>query len=79
MVHVLQSELGMHFSMLMGLEETPEALMVHFRWKRLSNSEDSLQPLSNIYADAHQMVERLLKRKNTPPALVRKARAALAP
>lgn len=79
MAHVLQSELGVPVARLMGLGETSVGLVVRFRWKDLSDSEESLEPLSNVFADVPHMVEHYLKRKNTPPTFGGKARAALAP
>lgn len=78
MAPVLHSYLGMPVSHLMGLEETPEGLIVTVRWKGLSNSEDSLERLANFYSYFPQIFERFLRRKKTPPSLVHKARAALA-
>ena len=78
MSHVLHSEIGMSVSRLMGLQEDPDGLKVIVRWKGLSNSEDSAEPLKNVYEDVPKMVKRLLLRKSIPVHLVNKARAALA-
>ena len=77
MEHVLQSEIGMPVARLMGLEDSRNGLKVLVRWKGLDNSEDSLEPLQNVFEDVPTMVKRLLQRKNLSPDLVRKAKAFL--
>lgn len=75
--HVLQSETGMVVARLMGLEESPEGLLVQVRWKGLPASEDTYETLERIRQDVPQMLERLLTRKNVPNSLVTKARSDL--
>lgn len=79
MPHVLSSETGMPVARLMRLVETPNGLMVFVRWKELSDTEDILEPLLQVYEDVPQMVLRLLQRKNTPRHLAEKAKLFLAP
>ncbi len=43
--HVLHSERRMPVPRLMGLKETEDGLQVQVRWRALSNSEDTLEPL----------------------------------
>ena len=78
MSHVLSSERGMPVARLIKLVNTSEGLKVLVRWKGLPHSEDTLQPLGQLYEDVPQMVLRLLQRKNTPPNLAEKARRLLA-
>ena len=75
--HVLSSETGMPVARLMGLEDTENGIMVHVRWRGLPNTEDTLEPLQQVYDDVPQMLMRLLLRKSTPKALVQRAKAAL--
>ena len=75
--HVISSETGMPVARLMKLVDTPDGLKVQVRWKGLSISEDTLEPLKRIYEDVPNMLERLLKRKNTPIELATAARSEL--
>ena len=78
MDNVLQSEIRMQIARLMRLEDTTNGLKVIVLWKGLEKSEDSSEPLKNVYEDVPQMVNRLLKRKSMPAHFVAKSRAALA-
>ena len=78
MPHVLLSETGIPVARLLRLEDKPEGLMVAVRWKGLTNSEDTLEPLDRVYKDVPQMLVRLLQRKYTPKDLAAKARSLLA-
>ncbi len=59
------------------LEENEDCLQVHVRWRGLSNSEDTLEPLQRVYEDVPAMVKRLLARKSILKSLVIKAESAL--
>lgn len=62
---------------LMGLQDGPDDLQVIVRWKGLDESEDPLEPLTNVFEDVPVMVKRVLQRKRMPKILVAKANAAL--
>lgn len=48
---------------LMKLVEDDEGqLQFLVRWKALTNSEDSLEPLQNFYEDVSELLQRLLDR-----------------
>jgi transposase InsO family protein len=76
--HVLSSETGMPVARLMRLYEDEDGLKVVVRWKGLSHSEDTSEPLRHVYEDVPDMLIRLLQRKNTPQDLAAKARTVLA-
>ena len=77
MSHVLSSETGMPINRLVRFVETDDGLKVHVRWKGLPDSEDTFEPLSNVYEDVPQLLMQLLKRKNTPIELAAKVRREL--
>lgn len=77
MSHVLTSETGMIVQRLLSLEENEDGLFVRVRWKGLSESEDTLESIEQLYEDVPVLFEKLLKRKNAPPALVEKAKETL--
>lgn len=62
----------------MRLEEHPDGLYVFVRWKGLSHSDDTVEPLQKTYEDVPQMLERRLSRQKTPKELAEKARSILA-
>ena len=62
----------------MRLEEHDDGLDVLVGWKGLLYSEDTLEPLGNVYEDVPRILERLVTRKNTPTHLAEKARSLLA-
>lgn len=72
--HVLQSKTGMPVARLLSLNEEQDALKTLLYWKGLPTSENSLKPIIKVYEDVAVMLERLLKRKNTPPHLAARAR-----
>ena len=78
MSNLLASETGMPVARLMRLKDTDDRLKVLVRWKVLPNSEDSLEPLEQVFEDVPEIVKRLLLRKHTPPELADKARRMLA-
>lgn len=63
--HVLASEMGMPVSSLLRLVEEDDQLFVLVRWKKLGDSEDTLEPLRRVFKDVPQLVIKLLLRKNT--------------
>ena len=75
--HVLYSETGMEISRLLNLEDTSEGIKVKIRWKGLSSSEDTHEPLLQVYEDVPAMVKRLLNRKSIPKGIARRAKRAL--
>ena len=75
--HVISSETGMVVQRLLGLVEADDGLKVRIRWKGLPESEDTEEPLQNVYEDVPALLEKLLNRKNTPVDLADKARRAL--
>lgn len=75
--HALSFETGMPASRLMGLTDTDQGLMVQVRLKGLPNQEDTAQQTAHVFEDVPQLLIRLLKRKNVPKDLVKKAHAAL--
>lgn len=77
MPHVLASETGMDVQRLMWLMETEDGIMVQVRWRGLSESDDTVEPLAKIYQDVPALVLKLFRRKNAPKDLVAKARRML--
>lgn len=77
MSHVLSSETGMPVARLINLVKVDDALKVLVRWKGLSSQNDSLEPLQYVFEDVPQMLNRLLKRKNTPAESAQQARDAI--
>ena len=77
MPHILYSETGMPIHQLIDLKKQDNEIMVHFRWKALPTSQDTLEPLKNVYEDVPQMLTRLLNRKTTNSTLVSEARKQL--
>lgn len=77
MSHVLSSETGMPLSRLLRLVEQDGDLFVLVRWKGLSSSDDTPEPLSRVFEDVPALTRKLLQRKSTPGNLRCKAHAAL--
>lgn len=75
--HLISSETGMVVQRLMSLVDYEDELKVCVRWKGLSPSEDTEEPVENIYQDVPDLFKKLLERKNTPPHLVAKAKRIL--
>lgn len=75
--HVLSSETRMPVARLMKLVKDKDKLKVQVRWKGLSPQDDTLEPLQNVFEDVPQMLDGLLKRKNTSPKLAQQAQDAL--
>ena len=75
--HVLSSETGMVVGRLLRLVKTDNGLFISVRWKGLSSSEDTLEPIAQIYADVPQLLIKLLERQSTPVDLARQARDLL--
>lgn len=72
MHHVLASETGITVALLMRVEDTADGINDLVRWKGLTDSEDSLEPLERVFEDVHEMVKRPLSHKNTLPELAEK-------
>lgn len=76
MSHVLSSETGIPVSRLMELVKVNNEINVLVRWKG-SPQDNTLEPLHNVHEDVPIMLDRLLKRKNTPLDLAQQARDTL--
>lgn len=79
MSHFLTSETVMLVSMFLRLENTSDGFMVTVRWKCMDSSEDTLEPLEQVYENVPDILGKLLKRKNTTPDLSDRARRHLSP
>lgn len=77
MSHVLSSETGMPVSRLLRLVQKDTELFVSVRWKGLSPSENTLEPLLRVYEDVPGLLVKLLRRKNTDASLRSRACAKL--
>ena len=77
MPHILYSETGMPIHRLINLKKQDNEIMVHVRWKGLPTSQDTLEPLNNVYEDVPQMLTRVLNRKSPNSTLVSEARKQL--
>ena len=77
MSHVLSSETGMPVARLLRLVDQDGNLYVVVRWKGMSESENTMEPLSRIFEDVPAVTRKLLARKSTPAALRTRAHAAL--
>lgn len=79
MPHVLNSETEtwMVIHRLLRLVENGSGIYVVVRWRGLPESEDTLEPLVNIYKDVPQLLLKLQLRKSTPQTLAQKARHEL--
>lgn len=73
MPHVLLNETGMSVSRLMKLVMDRSYLKVIVRWRVLPASEDTREPVQQIFGNVPILLQRLLKRKNTPRDLVLRA------
>ena len=62
---------------LLALVETDDGLKVRIRWKGLPTSENTEEPLYQVYEDVPGLLGKLLDRENTPEHLADKARLAL--
>ena len=51
---------------LKKLVEVDGELMVQIRWRGLPDSEDTLNPIKQVYDDVPTLLEKLLSRKNPP-------------
>lgn len=71
--HVLASETGMPVSRLLQLVEDNGSLFVSVRWKGLSSTEDTVEPLQRVYEDVPQLLLKLLRRKSTNADLRKRA------
>lgn len=49
MTHVVNSETGIPVARLMNLVDENGFLKVQARWRGLTHSEDTLEPLENLY------------------------------
>lgn len=67
--HFLASETGITVSRVLSLDDTADGLIVSVSWKGMEASEDTLDPLEQVYEDVPNILGKLLKRKNTTPDL----------
>lgn len=77
MFHVLSSQTGMPVVRLLKLVQDDEKRFIQVRWKCLSKSEYTFEPLARMYEDIPAMVLKLLRRKKTLSELAAKARKEL--
>lgn len=75
MDHVLSSEIGMPVSRLFRLIESEGKIKVLMRWNGLSNNDETMEPLAQVYEYVPDLLKKLSARRNTPKALARKVRA----
>ena len=75
--HATQSEHGMPVGRLQKLVDDHNGIGVLIRWKGLPDTEDTIEPLQEVYSDVPQLLLKLLDRKNTPTHLATKARTEL--
>lgn len=75
--HVMSSEMGTPVSRLIKLVENDRNLMVQIRWNGLLNSENTLEPLHQVFEDLPQTLRGQLERTTMPTDLVRHASRAL--
>lgn len=74
MPHVLNSETEIVVHRLVCLVDYEDERKVQIRWSSLLDTEDTLEPIEQIYKNVPELFFKLLKRKNTPLALAEKAR-----
>lgn len=77
MSHVISSETGMPLSQLLKLVDKKKGPHFLVRSKGLENSEDSLEPLAQIYSDVSKMLLRLLRRTSITFLLAKRAKQEL--
>lgn len=77
MLYVFGSETGMVVQLLIGLIYSDNGIKVRNHWKGLLESEDSEEPLKNVYEDVPVLLEQLPKRTSTPGDLADKKQCAL--
>lgn len=75
--HVLASETGMPVSRLMKLVDENGTVFVHVRWKGLTPTDDTLEPVARVHEDVPEMLVKLLNRKTTPADLRKRVRDEL--
>lgn len=67
--HVLQLETGMVVSRLLGIEVTPDGLLVRVLGKGLKKSEDTFESIACVHEDFPGLFQKMLLRKSIPPGL----------
>lgn len=75
--HVLQLETGMQFQRLLRLVDTSKGLSVVICWRGFPASQDTQEPLQQVYADVPSLLLKLPTRYTIPQKLVTKAHRAL--
>lgn len=75
--HVTTSETGMILHCLQERVDTDKGIKVRIRWRGLPDSEDTLEPLLQVYEDVPQLLLNLLRLENTSTDLAAKARREL--
>lgn len=54
---------------LLKLVEMKGKLFVNVRWKRLGDSEDTMEPIQRVHEDVPQLLVKSLRRRNTEEKL----------
>ena len=65
MSHIVNSDPGMAVQRLMKLVDDNGTLNIHICWSGLPESEDTLEPLPQVYQEVSVLVQKLLARKIT--------------
>lgn len=73
LVYVVSSETEMVDHQLTKLLTVENNIMEHVRWRGLLDSEDTFEPLKQIYEDVPELFLKILKRNNSPTKLIEKA------
>lgn len=61
MRHVLKSESSMEGHRVIGQLQTKAGLMLHDRWRGISESENTIEPITTIFKDVCVLVLQLLR------------------
>lgn len=70
----MRSETGIPVSKLLRLFKKDGQLFVTIRWKGLDESEDTDEPLKQVYEDVPKLLLKLLGRKSTSSTLEKETR-----
>ena len=77
MDHVVVSETGMPLSRPMEFVESESSLNVLVRWNAITNSEDTLEPIAQVFGGVPKLIENRIKRKNTQTLLTDSSKSEL--
>lgn len=58
---------------LVGIVKLYDGLKTRVRWRGLPESENTVEPLEQVYQDVPLLLKNILRRKNNPPDLVDEA------